>query len=486
MPTVFKKSRSRLSVGEKSLLPVAGRVKKSLKFSGDLEAKDKKFIWHPFTQMNDWQKEKLLVIRSGKGSFLEDIQGRRYLDGVSSLWCNVHGHRVEKIDRAIKKQLGLIAHSTFLGLSNVPAIELAEKLIQIVPQGLTRVFYSDSGSAAVEVAVKMAFQYWQQKGFPEKKKFVKLTHAYHGDTLGSVSVGGIDLFHEIYGPLLFPTYAAPAPYRYRWPGDADEKQVLKESLVELEKILAVHHQEIAALIMEPLMQGAAGMIDQPAGYISGARELTKRYNILLIFDEVATGFGRTGKMFACEHENVTPDLFAVAKGITGGYLPLSATLATEEIYEAFLGRYEEFKAFFHGHTYTANPLACAAAVANLDIFENENTLEALQPKIHWLEKRLEKFRDIPEVGDIRQSGVMIGIELVKNPKTKELFEPEKKIGIRIIQKARSKGAILRPLGPVIVLMPPLSMSLPELKRLMDITETSIRETVEEARNEFSR
>ena len=486
MPTVLKKSRNRPPVEKKSLLPVAGRVKQSLKFPGDLEAQDKKFIWHPFTQMNDWQKEKMLIIQSGKGSFLQDIQGRRYLDGVSSLWCNVHGHRVNAIDRAVKKQLGLIAHSTFLGLSNVPAIELAEKLIGIAPRGLTRVFYSDSGSAAVEVALKIAFQYWQQKGFPEKKKFVKLTHAYHGDTLGSVSVGGIDLFHEIYGPLLFPTYIAPAPYRYRWPGGSDEKRVLKEALKALETVLAANHQEIAALIMEPLMQGAAGMIDQPAGYISGARELTKRYNVLLIFDEVATGFGRTGKMFACEHEKVTPDLLTVAKGITGGYLPLSATLATEEIYEAFLGRYEEFKAFFHGHTYTANPLACAAAIANLEIFEKDSTLETLQPKIHWLTKRLEKFREIPEVGDIRQRGVMIGIELVKNPKTKELFEPEKKVGIRVIQKARSKGAILRPLGPVIVLMPPLSMSLLELKKLMDITETSICETVEEARDEFSR
>ncbi len=440
--------------------------------------KDRKYIWHPFTQMRDWQTDEFPVIEKGEGCYLIDTEGRRYLDGVSSLWCNVHGHRVKELDRAIEKQLKKISHSTFLGLTHPAAIELAEALISIAPQGLTRVFYSDSGSEAVEIALKMAFQYWAQKGHPEKKKFARLVNAYHGDTLGSVSVGGIDLFHQIYKPLLFDTFAIPSPYGYRWKTGGDQAKVKNEALEAVEKTLKEHHEEIAALVIEPLMQGAAGMIDQPAGYISRVRELTRKYNTLLIFDEVATGFGRTGKMFAADHERVTPDIMAVAKGLTGGYLPLAATLATEEVYKAFLGRHEEFKAFFHGHTYTANPLACAVAVANLELFKKQKTLEKLQPKIRLIKKRLAGFRELKCVGDIRQWGVMIGIELVKDKKTKQTFEPREKIGARVIERARKKGAILRPLGSVIVLMPPLGMTERELNELLDITYESIKEVTE--------
>ncbi|MFH0985991.1 MAG: adenosylmethionine--8-amino-7-oxononanoate transaminase [Candidatus Omnitrophota bacterium] len=441
-------------------------------------AKDRKYLWHPFTQMRDWQTDEFLVIERGEGCYLIDTAGRRYLDGVSSLWCNVHGHRVKELDRAIVKQIRKISHSTLLGLTHPTAIELAEKLIKIAPKGLTRVFYSDSGSEAVEVALKMAFQYWAQKGHPQKKKFVKLVNSYHGDTLGSVSVGGIDLFHQIYKPLLFKTLAIPSPYRFRWKTGSDPEEVKREALGAMEKVLKEHHGELAALVMEPLMQGAAGMIDQPAGYISRARELTRKYNTLLILDEVATGFGRTGKMFAADHERVTPDIMAVAKGITGGYLPLAATLATEEVYGAFLGRYEEFKTFFHGHTYTANPLACAVAIANLEIFEKEKTLKKLQPKIRLMERRLKGFYKLRHVGDIRQRGMMIGIELVRDKRTKAAFEPKEKIGVRVIERARAKGAILRPLGPVIVLMPPLAMTAKELERLLDITYESIKEATE--------
>lgn len=444
-----------------------------------LEEKDKKYLWHPFTQMKDWQKEDILIIKSGEGVYLEDIQGRRYLDGVSSLWCNVHGHRVSELDEAIKDQLGLIAHSTFLGLSNVPAIELAEKLVEITPAPLTRVFYSDSGSEAVEIALKMAFQYWKHRGQPKKKKFVKLSNSYHGDTLGSVSVGGIDLFHEIFGPLLFDSLTIPSPYRYRWPGSDDPQKFLEEVFQKMEDILAAHHEELAAFVMEPLIQGAAGMIDQPLGYISRARELTKKYNTLLIFDEVATGFGRTGKLFACEHENVCPDLMTVAKGLTGGYLPLAATLATEEIYEVFLGSYEEFKTFFHGHTYTANPLACRVALANLELFEKKEVLKNVQARAEQLRQKLQAFWKIPAVGDIRQTGLMVGIELVRSRSTKENFNPAEKIGIRVIERARQKGAILRPLGPVIVLMPPLGIKEEELNELLNITYESIAEVTEE-------
>lgn len=443
-----------------------------------LEQKDKKYVWHPFTQMQDWEKEDIVIIESGDGVYLQDTQGRRYLDGVSSLWCNVHGHRVPEIDAAVRDQLGKIAHSTFLGLSSVPAIELAEKLIAVSPAGLARVFYSDSGSEAVEIALKIAFQYWQHCGKPAKKEFVKLTHAYHGDTLGAVSVGGIDLFHELFGPMLFETHAAPAPYVYRWPGGGSRESVRDQALAALEALLREHHERIAALVMEPLMQGAAGMIDQPQGYLRGVRELTRRYGILLIFDEVATGFGRTGRMFASEHENVSPDILAAAKGLTGGYLPLAATLLSEEIYRAFLGPYAALKTFFHGHTYTANPLACAAALANLKLFESRRVLEGLVPKIALLEKSLEIFRSLRHAGDVRQVGMMAGIELVRDKASKTPYALAERIGTRVVEKARAKGALLRPLGSVIVLMPPLGISEDELERLLTITFESIQEVTE--------
>lgn len=452
----------------------------------DLVRLDKKYIWHPFTQMADWEREEVLIVEKAEGAYLMDTQGRRYLDGVSSLWCNVHGHRIPEIDKAVRDQLDKVAHSTFLGLSNIPAIKLAEKLISIAPRGLTRVFYSDSGSEAVEIALKMAYQYWQQKGQKRKKKFVRLTNAYHGDTLGAVSVGGIQLFHDVYRPLLFETYKSPAPYVYRWPpsplpspptgggGKGEGVRVRDEALHEMESIFKKHSHEIAALVMEPLMQGAAGMIDQPRGYISRVRALTLRYNILLIFDEVATGFGRTGRMFAAEHEKVTPDMMAVAKGLTGGYLPLAATLTKEEIYNGFLGDYSEFKTFFHGHTYTANPLACRAALANLELFGKKKTLEKLKGKIDLLKGKLKTLHGLPHVGDIRQVGFMVGIELVKNRFTKEPYPLEMKMGIRVIQEARRRGAILRPLGNVIVLMPPLGILRTQLNELVDQTHHSIR------------
>ena len=461
------------------------------KIARDLARLDKKYLWHPFTQMADWEKEEILIVERAEGSYLIDTKGRRYLDGVSSLWCNVHGHRVLEIDRAIQDQLKKVAHSTFLGLSNVPAIRLAEKLISILPEGLTRVFYSDSGSEAVEIALKMAYQYWQQKGEKQKTKFARLTNAYHGDTLGAVSVGGIQLFHDLYRPLLFETYEIPAPFVYRngrnggvtgsatlqQPGtrsNASGVQVRDEALQEMESIFKKHSHEIAALVMEPLMQGAAGMIDQPAGYISGVRDLTRRYNILLIFDEVATGFGRTGRMFAADHEKVTPDLMTAAKGLTGGYLPLAVTLTTEKIYQEFLGDYSEFKTFFHGHTYTANPLACRAALASLDLFGKKKTLEKLVKKIDFLKDRLKAFRNLSQVGDIRQVGFMVGIELVRDRHTKEPYPLEMKMGMRVVQEARKRGVILRPLGNVIVLMPPLGISMKELEQLIDRTYDSIR------------
>ena len=438
-----------------------------------LQAWDKKYVWHPFTQMKEWSEGGVVVIDKGRGNVLIDAEGRRYIDGVSSLWCNVHGHRVKKIDAAIRGQLDKIAHSTFLGLSHAPAIELAKKLVEIAPQGLGKVFYSDSGSAAVEVALKMAYQYCQLKGFKGKNTFLKLKNAYHGDTLGSVSVGGIGLFHELFHPLLFKTLQAEAPYYYRDGFKGDESAYARYCTARVEAVMQKQHEKICALIVEPLMQGAAGMLVQPSGFLSALRKLCDKYQVLLIADEVATGFGRTGKMFACEHEGVTPDFLCLAKGITGGYLPLSATLTTDAVYEAFLGDYGQFKAFFHGHTYSANPLACAAALANLMIFEKEKTLKRLQPKIKLLAEELEKIKRLPHVGDVRQAGFMAGIELVKNTATKQPYPLAEKRGHRVIIEARKKGVMVRPLGNVIVLMPPLSITKAQLRRLCRVIQESI-------------
>jgi adenosylmethionine-8-amino-7-oxononanoate aminotransferase len=363
-----------------------------------------------------------------------------------------------------------VAHSTLLGIAHAPAILLARRLVEITPPGLNKVFYSDNGSTAVEVALKLAFQYWQNLGQKAKTRFLKLSHAYHGDTLGAVSVGGIPLFHETYRPLLFETLEAPSPYCYRCPHWED---CSLQCLTLLEDQVATHHQEMAAVILEPLMQGAAGMIAQPLGYLARVREVTRRYKVLLICDEVATGFGRTGTMFACEQEGVSPDLICLAKGITGGYLPLAATLASDDLYEAFLGEPQEFKTFFHGHTYTGNPLAAAVGLASLDIFAQDRVLAGLPAKIDLLTRRLQEMEGHPHVGDVRQRGLMVGIELVQDKNTREPFPLEKRTGHQVILAARKLGAILRPLGDVIVLMPPLSISLQELETLLQITHEAI-------------
>jgi adenosylmethionine-8-amino-7-oxononanoate aminotransferase len=433
-------------------------------------------IWHPFTQMQDYSCSDPLIIERGQGSFLYDIDGTAYIDGISSLWVTVHGHRKRQIDEAIISQVGNICHSTMLGISNIPAIELAQKLLRIVPQGLTKVFYSDSGSTAVEIALKIAFQYWQQKSpaTRKKKKFVALTNAYHGDTVGSVSVGGMDLFHKVYRPLLFKTFRAESPYCYRCPYKKTHPSCKLHCLHSLEEILRRHHGEIAAFVIEPLVQGAAGMLVFPKGYVAGARELCSRYKVLFIADEVATGFGRTGAMFACEHEKVRPDLMAIAKSITGGTLPLAATLATDEVYSAFLGDVHECKTFYHGHTYTGNPVACAAACANIDIFRKEKVLARLQPKIRQLRRRLEELKGLQHVGQVRQCGFMVGIELVADRKTKKPYSVQQRIGHRVILEARKNGVIIRPLGDVIVLMPPLAISRQELDTLCDVVFAAIK------------
>lgn len=403
------------------------------------------YIWHPFTQMKDWRDTDPLIIDRAKGVYLYDTKGRRYIDGISSLWVNVHGHRHPVIDRAIKKQLAKVSHSTLLGLSSVPAEQLAKALIAIAPKGLKKVFYSDNGSTSVEIALKMAYQYWQNNGKSKKKMLVHLSNSYHGDTLGSVSVGGIDIFHQVYQGLIFKTHGL--------------KYNGFEAVKEFEVLLRKKANTIAALVVEPLVQGAAGMLVWPKGVLKEFRRLCTHYNVLLIADEVATGFGRTGKMFACEHEKVTPDFMCIAKGITGGYLPLAATLTTQKVYDGFLFDYKDQKTFFHGHTYTGNPLACAAALASLEVFRQERTLSDLQPKIKFLAKALKMFYNLPLVSQIRQCGFMAGIELKG--------EWEDRVGAKVCQKLRSRGILLRPLGNVIVLMPPLAVSLKQLDHLMN-------------------
>ena len=436
---------------------------------------DRQYLWHPFTQMQEWEQEEPVIIERGQGSYLIDTEGRTYLDGTSSIWVNLHGHRHPALDRALDTQRKRIAHSTLLGLSNPPAIRLARELVAVAPKGLTRVFYSDNGSTAVEVALKMAVQYWQQRR-PEagpKNRFLHLNLAYHGDTIGAVSVGNIELFHARFRPLLFPTLAAEPPYCYRCPLALSYPACRIACLDPVERMLEEHGRELAGFIIEPLIQAAAGMITQPPGYLKRVRELCTRYEVLLIADEVATGFGRTGTLFACEREGVTPDLMALSKGLTGGYLPLAATLTTEELYQAFLGKYEEFKTFFHGHSFTGNPLGCAVALANLEIFRTERTLAKLQPKIRLLSRLLKPLSQLPHVGEIRQQGFMVGIELVRDRMTREPYPLEARIGHRVAREARKRGLLLRPLGHIIVLIPPLSVSRSALTRMVSIVSRSI-------------
>ncbi|OPY70380.1 MAG: L-Lysine-8-amino-7-oxononanoate aminotransferase [Syntrophorhabdus sp. PtaU1.Bin002] len=435
---------------------------------------DKKYIWHPFTQMKDYMGAEPLIIERGEGCYLVDVDGNRYIDGVSSLWVLVHGHGKKELVDAIERQSKVLCHSTLLGLGNVPSVLLAKKLIDIVPHGLSRVFYSDNGSTSVEIALKMAYQYWQQRGEKKKKRFISLTNAYHGDTIGSVSIGGIDLFHQVYRPLLFKTYKAPSPYCYRCPLKLERESCGLACVEAFEKIVKARRDEVCAVIVEPLVQGAAGMIVQPAGWLKAIWKIAKENNLLFVTDEVATGFGRTGQMFACEEEGVSPDFLCIAKGITGGYLPLAATLTTEEVFGGFLGEFDEFKTFFHGHTYTGNPLACAVAVESIGLFEKEQVLAKLKEKIRTLEKGLERFRDLSHVGDIRQKGFMVGIELVKSRKTKRPYPPGEKIGQKVIEEARKRGVIIRPLGDVIVLMPPLAIEQPVLEELVDVAYESVK------------
>lgn len=437
-----------------------------------LRRSDRTSLWHSFTQMAEYEP---LIFERAKGCTLTDVEGNEYLDGVSSLWCNVHGHRHPKLDAAITLQLEKVAHVTSLGCSNPTTIRLARRLVELAPAGLEHVFFSSDGSSAVEVALKLAFQYWQQRDDPrpEKTRYVALENAYHGDTLGSVSVGGVERFQAMFEPLLFDVLRLPMPDSYRRPEGVARGAAAEFYLKQADDLLREHHDQIAALVMEPLVQGAAGMVCHPPGYLRGIRELTEKYDVLLIADEVAVGMGRTGRLFACEHEDVAPDLVCLGKGLTGGYLPLAATLATDEIWKAFLGTYAESKSFFHGHTYSGNPLSAAVALATLDVFDEERTLEQMKPKIARLEEHLLRIAELPRVGDVRQRGLLAGVELVADRCTKEPLPWQEQWGQRVCRHALGEGVWLRPLGSVVVIMPPLSVSLDELDQICNAVYNGI-------------
>ncbi len=441
---------------------------------------DNAHVWHPFAPMSTYVEEQAPIIAAADGFELVDVDGRRYLDGISSLWCNVHGHRVPEIDNAIRAQLDRVGHTTLLGLSSDVSIQLARMLVDATPKNLTKVFYSDSGATAVEVALKLAYQYHHQKANPEPQRdtFLCVGNAYHGDTIGSVSVGSIDLFHRVYKHMLFPTVSVPSPTATRVTEGHSKESWLQHCFDQVEVAIKANHQRAAGFVIEPLVQGAAGILVHPPGYLRHVRNLCTQFNILLIADEVAVGFGRTGTMFACEQEDVQPDLMCIAKGISGGYLPLAATLATEEIFNAFLGDPREGRTFFHGHTYTGNPLGCAAAIASLNLFASNKLLENIANNEALIRLRLAALADHPRVGEVRQKGIMVGIELVRDPETMEAFPSELRMGHQVTLAARKRGVIIRPLGDVIVLMPAPGMPPELVGRLCDIAVESIDEVVE--------
>jgi len=440
----------------------------------ELERWDREHVWHAFTQMATYEP---FVIASAHERTLVDIDGREFLDGVSSLWCNVHGHRHPKLDAALREQLDRVAHSTLLGASNPTTIRLARRLVELTPDSLRHVFFSSDGSSAVEVALKMAFQYWRQREDPrpEKTVYVSLDDAYHGDTLGSVSVGGVERFHTMFKPLLFETLRVPTPTMYRLAAGVAPENACVYYLDQLEEVLGEHSTRIAAVVIEPLMQAAAGMIVHPTGYLCGVRELTRRYDVLLIADEVAVGFGRTGTLFACEQEEVAPDFLCLGKGLTGGYLPMSATMTTDVVWNAFLGASEESKQFFHGHTFGGNPLSAAVALASLEVFEEERTLEQLLPKIERLRSHARRWARLPHVGDVRQCGLIAGIELVADRATREPYPWAERRGQRVCDVALQSGVLIRPLGNVVVMMPPLNTTLEEIDRIAEAIDEGIQQ-----------
>ena len=441
---------------------------------------DSDHLWHPFSSPEADLADPMLIIDHAEGCWLVDAEGNRYLDGVSSLWCNLHGHRVPELDNAIRFQLDKVAHSTLLGVSHAPAIELSRRLVEIAPPGLTRVFFSDNGATAVESALKMAFQFQLQRPDPKPAKslFLSLGGAYHGDTLGAVGVGDLGLFHDRFGPLRVPALHACQPHCFRCPLGLSRPGCAMACASEAAKLIETHAERLAAVVIEPGMQGAAGMIPLPDGYLKRIREAATAHDVLLIADEVATGFHRAGPLFACDAEGVVPDFLCLAKGLTAGYLPMAATLTTEAVHRAFRGRPEEGRGFYHGHTYTGNPLAAAVALANLELVMAPGFAERVSHKADVLDEQLRRLADLSCVGDIRQKGLMAGVEIVNDKIDRRPFPPALGAGRRICRMARDRGVLLRPLGDTVVVMPPLAIETDEI--------VTICRTLKESLESFSR
>lgn len=429
--------------------------------------------WHGFTQMAEYEP---LVIERAEGCYLFTSDGRRLFDGVSSLWCNVHGHRQPEIDAAIREQLERVAHVTSLGMSCATTERLAAELVELTPGDLAHVFFSSDGSSSIEAALKMALQYWAQRDDPRpaKTRYLALGSAYHGDTTGGVSLGGIPHFHQLFAPILFTPLRAPAPCSYRLPAAAGICPPRDYYAAQFRRLLEQHHASLAAVVMEPLVQGAAGMITHPEGLLSDVRALCDEFEVLLVCDEVATGFGRTGAWFACDHEQVTPDILCLGKGLTGGYLPMAATIARPSIYQAFLAPTAAARQFFHGHTYGGNPLAAAAALASIRLLQTSGLIDAVASKADCLRSQLATLQTHPHVGDIRGRGLMVGIELVADRDHKTPFDPSLLMGQRVCRRAIEAGVWIRPLGDVVVLMPPLAATESELTALAATVTAAIQ------------
>ncbi|GIM28000.1 adenosylmethionine-8-amino-7-oxononanoate aminotransferase [Clostridium polyendosporum] len=440
------------------------------------QKKDLQYIWHPCSQMKDYEELPPIVIERGEGCYLYDVEGNKYLDCISSWWTNLFGHSNKRINKALQNQINNIEHVIFANFSNKPAIELAEKLVEITPDRLKKVYFSDNGSSAVEIALKMSFHYHQQKGVSKKTKFATITNAYHGETLGALSVGHLDLYSKIYKPLLFDTIRAEGPDCYRCKYGQNRETCNAECFEDMEKVLQDKHEELCGIIIEPMIQGAAGMRMYSPIYLKKLRIACDKYQIHFIADEIAVGFGRTGKMFACEHAGISPDLMCLSKGISAGYMPMSVVMTSDEIYEAFYGEYTELKAFLHSHTYAGNAMACAIACESLKIFEEDNVLENNKIKSQLIrELTLEKAKNCPYVGEVRQLGMVTAVELVKDKVTKEVFSWKDRVGYEIYKIALNKGLLLRPIGNVLYFLPPYVITEKDIKYMVNTTFESIYE-----------
>lgn len=436
---------------------------------------DREHYWHAFTQMAEYEP---LVVDRAKGVWLYDSQNRQLLDGVSSLWCNIHGHGHPRIDAAITQQLARVAHVTSLGMSNSTTIELVRRLVEVTPAGLECVFFSSDGSSAVEVALKMAFQYWRQcaRPEPERNLYLAVGNAYHGDTLGSVSVGGVSRFHAMFDPLLFEVVRGPCPESYRRPPGVGTEELCAYYLKQYEILFDRFSGRLAAVIIEPLVQGAAGMVMHPPGFLSGLSKLAREHGVLLIADEIAVGMGRTGKLWACQWEQVEPDFLCTGKGLSGGYLPLAATLTTRRVWDAFLGEYAQSRSFFHGHSFGGNPLGCAAALATLELFDEEQTLANVAIRGTQLDECLSRLKEFSAVGDIRRRGLIAAVELVSDRRTQAAFPWTERLGHQVCQRALERGVWLRPLGNVIIIMPPLCVDASHIEQIVDAVQYGIEHT----------